>query len=49
VLQQVEHFFKHYKDLRKRKWVRVGDWGDAAAARQIVIEAIERAKQAKAA
>ena len=49
VLQQIEHFFTHYKDLEKEKWVRVGTWGDAAAARQIVIEAIERAKNAKAA
>ena len=47
VLQQIEHFFKHYKDLEEEKWVRVGEWGDAAAARQIVVEAIERAKQAK--
>ena len=48
VLQQIEHFFTHYKDLEAEKWVRVGDWGDAAAARQIVIEAIERYQQAKA-
>ena len=42
IAQQVEHFFTHYKDLESEKWVRVGTWGDAAAARQIVIEAIER-------
>jgi inorganic pyrophosphatase len=49
VLQQIEHFFTHYKDLETEKWVRVGHWGDAADARQIVVEAIERAKQEKAA
>jgi inorganic pyrophosphatase len=49
VLAQIEHFFTHYKDLEKEKWVRVGTWGDAQAARQITLEAIERAKQAKAA
>ena len=44
VLQQIEHFFTHYKDLEAEKWVRVGTWGDAEEARQIIIEAIERAK-----
>jgi len=49
VLQQIEHFFTHYKDLEKEKWVRVGKWGGAEDAKRITIEAIERAKQAKAA
>ncbi|MBA4048934.1 MAG: inorganic pyrophosphatase, partial [Sphingomonas sp.] len=49
VLAQIEHFFTHYKDLEAEKWVRVGKWGDAADARQIVVEAIERAKAAKTA
>ena len=48
VFQQIEHFFTHYKDLEKEKWVRVGTWGDSADARQIVLEAIERLKQSKA-
>jgi inorganic pyrophosphatase len=42
VFKQIEHFFTHYKDLEKEKWVRVGHWGGAKDARQIVIEAIER-------
>ena len=41
--QQVEHFFEHYKDLEPGKWVKIGDWGDAAQARQLITEAIERA------
>src|SRR5690606_27538225 len=48
VLQQIEHFFTHYKDLEAEKWVRVGQWGDAADARRIVLEAIERARQGTA-
>jgi inorganic pyrophosphatase len=48
VLQQIEHFFKHYKDLEAEKWVRIGQWGDAAEARRILVEAIERAKTQKA-
>ena len=42
ICQQIEHFFTHYKDLETEKWVRVGKWGDAAEARQVTIEAIER-------
>jgi inorganic pyrophosphatase len=49
VYQQVEHFFTHYKDLEKEKWVRVGTWGTAEDARRIVIEAIERYEEDKAA
>ena len=48
VLQQIEHFFTHYKDLEAEKWVRVGKWGDAAAAQQVVIESIARAQALKA-
>ena len=44
IFQQIEHFFTHYKDLEKEKWVRVGSWGDRAEAHQITLEAIERQK-----
>ena len=47
LLQQIEHFFTHYKDLEKEKWVRVGTWGGAEDARQITLEAIGREKQSK--
>jgi len=40
---QIKHFFEHYKDLEKGKWVKVTGWGDAAEARQMITEAIERA------
>lgn len=45
-LQQIEHFFEHYKDLEDGKWVKIGDWGDAAEARRVIVEAIERANGA---
>ena len=48
VFQQIEHFFTHYKDLEKEKWVRVGIWGDREEARRIIGEAIERYDAAKA-
>ena len=47
VFEQIEHFFTHYKDLEKTKWVRVGKWGDAEEAKRITIEAIERYEEAK--
>jgi inorganic pyrophosphatase len=43
-LDQIQHFFVHYKDLEPGKWVEVVGWGDAAEARQLIVEAIERAK-----
>ncbi len=42
--QQVEHFFAHYKDLEPGKWVNIIEWADAARAKQMIIDAIERAK-----
>ena len=47
-LQQIEHFFAHYKDLEPNKWVKILRWGDAEEARKLVLEGIERAKKAKA-
>ena len=42
--EQIEHFFKHYKDLEPNKWVKVHEWGSAAKAKQLLVEAIERAR-----
>ncbi|MBS0411044.1 MAG: inorganic diphosphatase [Proteobacteria bacterium] len=46
--KQIEHFFSHYKDLEPGKWVKIVRWGDAAEARQMVVDGIARAKAAKA-
>ncbi len=43
-LEQISHFFEHYKDLEKGKWVKLQGWGDAEEARRMIREAIERAK-----
>lgn len=42
--RQISHFFEHYKDLEDGKWVEIVRWGDAAEAREIILESIERAK-----
>jgi inorganic pyrophosphatase len=39
---QIAHFFQHYKDLEKGKWMKVLRWVDAAEARRIVTESIDR-------
>lgn len=46
-LDQIEHFFMHYKDLESGKWVKVLRWGDAAEAHALVSESIERARAQK--
>jgi inorganic pyrophosphatase len=48
-LDQIQHFFEHYKDLEPRKWVKVVSWGDAEAARRLIVEGIARAKAAEGA
>lgn len=40
-LAEITHFFKVYKDLEKKK-VEVGEWGDAAEARDIYKKCVER-------
>ena len=45
-LEQVQHFFEHYKDLEPGKWVKTNGWGDAAEAKRLIREAIARAKSA---
>jgi inorganic pyrophosphatase len=41
-LDQISHFFEHYKDLEDGKWVEVAGWGDADQARQMIQQAIDR-------
>jgi len=39
-LDQIEHFFAHYKDLESDKWVQLDRWGDAAEARDLIRQAM---------
>ena len=39
---QIVHFFEHYKDLEKGKWVKVDGWGDIAAAKAEIVASVER-------
>ncbi len=42
-LDQIAHFFEHYKDLESGKWVEVERWGNAEEAKQLIREAMQRA------
>jgi inorganic pyrophosphatase len=44
-LQQIEHFFEHYKDLEPGKWVKIDDWHGSEDAQGLIVKAIERAKE----
>ena len=46
-LQQVEHFFAHYKDLEPNKWVKVERWVGADIAKQKIVEGIDRYRNSK--
>ena len=43
-LERIVHFFEHYKDLEKGKWVKVEGWQDADAARREIVEGAKRFK-----
>jgi inorganic pyrophosphatase len=42
LVDQIAHFFQHYKDLEKGKWVKIKEWGDDQAAAKIIQESIDR-------
>ncbi len=44
VLDQIAHFFEHYKDLEKGKWVKISGWEGAEKAKSLILEGVERAK-----
>jgi inorganic pyrophosphatase len=41
LLKQIGHYFEHYKDLEKGKWVKVEGWQNADVARQELINAVK--------
>jgi inorganic pyrophosphatase len=44
VLDQISHFFTHYKDLEPEKWTRVGHWGCRDDALKVIADGLERAR-----
>jgi len=39
---RIMHFFQHYKDLEKGKWVKIEGWKNADAARREIVDSVRR-------
>jgi inorganic pyrophosphatase len=44
IRNQIKHFFEHYKELEKGKYVKVKGWEDKEIAKKRICEAIDRYK-----
>jgi len=42
LLDQITHFFDHYKDLENSKWVKIEGWEDVTAAKKEILDSIDR-------
>ncbi len=40
-LAQIQHFFEHYKDLEKGKWVKIAGWGGIDEAAREILEGVK--------
>ncbi|WP_138380804.1 inorganic diphosphatase [Luteithermobacter gelatinilyticus] len=46
LLQRIQHFFEHYKDLESGKWVKVKGWEGPDKAKAMILDGLKRAKDA---
>ena len=46
LLEQIAHFFEHYKDLDEGKWVRVDGWGGVDDAKAEILSGVQMYKDA---
>lgn len=47
LIEQIAHFFEHYKDLEKNKWVKIVHWVDAEEAAELIRQGMQAAEKAK--
>ena len=45
-LDKIAHFFEHYKDLEKGKWVKIEGWGGVEEAKQEILDSIKNFQNA---
>ena len=45
LIQKIQHFFEHYKDLEKDKWVKIHGWGDENHAAKLIEAAMVAYKE----
>ncbi|MGV7209933.1 inorganic diphosphatase [Oxalobacteraceae bacterium A2-2] len=48
-LRQIQHFFEHYKDLEKGKWVKIDGWYGVEDAKKEILNGVEQYNKANAA
>jgi inorganic pyrophosphatase len=46
-LQQIQHFFEHYKDLEKGKWVKIEGWEGPDSAKQEILDGVANYKKSE--
>ncbi len=46
-LASIEHFFQHYKDLEKGKWVKIDGWKDVETAKKEILASVARFEENK--
>ena len=46
MIEQIGHFFEHYKDLEQGKWAKLQRWAEPSEAAELIRAGIERAKSA---
>jgi inorganic pyrophosphatase len=49
LLNQIEHFFTHYKDLEEGKWVKVQGWGSSSEAKEEIRSSLTAYEEAESA
>lgn len=47
LLNTIEHFFKHYKDLETGKWVKIDGWVGVDAAKNEIMASVKRYQKQK--
>lgn len=47
-LNQIQHFFEHYKDLEPGKWVKIDGWGGTDDARAEILNGVENFNKSQA-
>lgn len=47
LLDQITHFFAHYKEMERNKWVKVEGWADAESAKSEIVASYKRYQKSK--
>ncbi len=40
LIERIQHFFNHYKDMEPDKWVKIVGWRDAETARELIMKGL---------